>query len=231
MRHVFVAASVLLLPLVARAQVRLVDEGTFSIFADGERIGREDFSIRATGAAGNAYIAQGNVLVGSERRSVALNADSAGFPLRYTHETSVDGRVVEAVSGEARRGIWLGRSIHARGESVREFRLPPNSVAVETGVAHQLWFLLRRGIGPAPTILLPRDLGLLRVTLEDAGPDRVVIGPREFVTRRWVIRPVDGSQPVREAWTDLEGRVLRVRSASEGLEALRDEAPPETPGR
>jgi hypothetical protein len=71
---------------------------------------------------------------------------------------------------------------------------------------------------------------MAQVTIEDAGPDQVTLGIRDFVTRRWVLRPVGSSQPVREAWTDVQGRVLRVRVPSLDLEALRDEAPRETPG-
>ena len=35
--------------------------------------------------------------------------------------------------------------------------------------------------------------------------------------------------PIHEAWTDLEGRVLRLRVPALDLEALRDEPPPDTP--
>lgn len=229
--HLTLFTVATLLATTAEAQVRVVDEGTFTLFSGGQRIGREDFSIRAVPATGGGtFIAQGNVLVGDRRLSMALTADSGGFPTRYTFETIVDGRVVETISGESRRGIWLGRAMREGGESAREFRLPAGTVAAEPGVVHPLWFVLRRAGGSPPAILLPRTLSLAEVVIEDAGPDNVTLGLRDFVTRRWVIRPVRGDWQMREAWTDLQGRVLRVRVPSLDLEALRDEPPRETPG-
>lgn len=216
-------------PAALAAQVRVVDEGTFTVYVAGERVGREDFSIRAVpGTAGASYVAQGNVLIGTTRVAVAMSTDSSGFPVRYSLEASQEGRVVETVSGEANRGIWLGRAHRDSGESAREFRLPAGTVAAELRVAHQLWFALRRG-GGALRVLLPRSLAMADVMVEDAGPDRVTLGLQDIVTRRWVLRPTSGTMPIHEAWTDLEGRVLRLRVPALDLEALRDEPPPDTP--
>ena len=216
------------LPSMAGAQVHLVDEGTFTLFENGERVGREDFSIRAApGPGGSAFVAQGNVLIGNRRLSVALTADSAGFPLRYSLEETRDGQPVERIAGEASRGVWRGRAVRPADESVREFRLPANTMALEDGVVHQLWFVLQQVSGPPPTLLVPRALTLRQVVVQDAGPDRVTIGLREVVARRWVIRAAGDSLPLREAWTDLNGLLLRMRIPSEGLEALRDEPPAE----
>lgn len=220
----------LALPAMAGAQVHLVDEGTFTLFENGERTGREDFSIRAApGPGGSAFIAQGNVLIGNRRLSVALSADSAGFPLRYSLEETQDGKPVEKIAGEASRGVWRGRAVRPADESVREFRIPANAMALEDGVVHQLWFVLQRAGGAPPTLLVPRALTLREVLVQDAGPDSVTIGLRVFAARRWVVRAAADSlkEPLREAWTDLSGRLLRVRIPSARLEALRDEPPVE----
>jgi hypothetical protein len=215
----------------ALAQVRLVDEGTFSLFVEGERVGREDFSIRAApGAGGSTFVAQGNVLRGEQRLSVALNADSAGFPLRFQLTVRVDGRETETILGEARRGIWMGRAVRSGGESAREFRLPPGAIAAEEDVVHQVWFVVRAAGGRTLALLSPRTLALRQVAVEDGGADVVRLGTLELDARRWVLRPVDGGEPVREVWTDAEGRVLRVRVAARGLDALRDDAPSGAPG-
>jgi hypothetical protein len=209
-----------------RAQVRVIDQGTFTVYVGGERVGREDFGIRAVpGSGGETFLAQGNVLTGAQRLSVVLATDSAGSPLRYTLEALQDGRVVETTSGESNRGIWLGRSRRESGESAREFRLPAGAVANEVSVAHQLWFALRRG-GGRMLMLQPRSLTVVEVIVEDAGPDHVTLGLQDIVTRRWVLRPTTGAVPIREAWTDLQGRVLRLRVPALDLEALRDEPPP-----
>lgn len=215
-------------PAALEAQARVLDEGTFSIFVGGTRIGREDFSIReAQGGADGAYVAQGNVLRGDSRLAVRLNTDSTGAPLRFTLDETNDGRAVETISGEARRGLWSGRAIRPNGESAREFPLPRGSLAAEPLVIHHLWFLLRFGEGREPNVLHPRSLTMERMEVADAGPDRVSLGLREFVARKWLIRAGGVGEP-REAWTDLEGRLLRVRIPAEDLEAVRDEPPAET---
>lgn len=214
----------------AGAQVTVVDEGTFSLFRDGVRAGREDFSIRASaGLGGSAFVAQGNVLLGESRLSVALNADSAGAPLRVQVTLREGQADVGTVSGESRGGIWLGRTVRPDGESAREVRLPPGTVALEQDVVHQLWFAVRGG-ARALTLLSPRALALREARLEEAGADAVAIGLRELPARRWVLRAADGAT-LREVWTDAEGRLLRVRDPASGTEALRDEAPAETPAR
>lgn len=214
----------------AQAQVTLVDEGTFSLHLGGSRIGREDFSIRAApGLGGSAYVAQGNVLLGENRLSIALNADSSGLPLRVQLSVRQEGREVETISGEARRGVWMGRAVRADGESAREFRLPAGTIAAEEGVVHQWWFVIRGGARPL-TLLSPRTLTLREVRLEDGGEDRVLLGLRELPARRWVVRDADGRLE-REVWTDPQGRLLRLRVPAQELEALRDEPPPETPTR
>lgn len=213
-----------------RAQVRLVDEGTFSLFLGGMRIGREDFSIRAApGTGGSAYVAQANVLLGDSRLTVSLNADTAGLPLRYQLTVRSAGELTETIAGEARRNLWLGRALRPSGESAREFRLPPGTIAVEEGVVHHLWFVLRGGPGRVVPLLAPRPLALTTVRVEDAGPDRVSLGLREFVTRRWLVRDHSTSTVRFEVWTDLEGRLFRLWIPAQDLEALRDEPPRETP--
>ncbi|HET8770620.1 MAG TPA: hypothetical protein VFM71_06535 [Gemmatimonadaceae bacterium] len=211
------------------AQVTLVDEGTFSLYVSGERVGREDFSIRAApGPGGSAYVAQGNVTIGDDRITVALNADSAGRPLRFQLEALVRDRTVETISGESRRGLWMGRALRERGESAREFRLPADAIAAVDGVIHHLWFVVRRGAGSTPVLLLPRSLSLREVALEDAGADSVSLGLRTFAAHRWVIRPTDDLASAVEVWTDPLGRLLQVRIPSRDLEARRDEPPAES---
>lgn len=214
----------------AGAQVLLIDEGTFSLLYGEERVGREDFSIRTVpGSGGAAFVAQGNVLLGDSRTSVSLNADSAGLPQRYRLETRSGEAIAETIAGESRRALWMGRSLRPDGESAREFRLPEHTIAVEEGVVHHLWFVVRQGPGATPWLLSPRTLGLRQVRVEDEGPDRVALGLREFVTRRWTIRAVDSTPILYEVWTDLQGRMLKVRIPAAELEAIRDEPPRETP--
>lgn len=213
----------------AGAQTQTIDEGTFSIMLEGTRVGREDFSIRSTpGTVGRAIVAQGNVLLGENRVSIVLNTDSGGAPLRYRSVVRHDGDVVENIAGDYERGIWLGRTIRRDGESSRELRLPLATLVVEEGVVHPLWLVLSRGPTRSLNLLSPRTLTVTEVTVEDSGPDRVSLGLREFVTRKWVIRRLEGFSILYEVWTDIHGRILRVSIPGQAMEVIRDDPPPET---
>jgi hypothetical protein len=215
------------------AQATVVDEGTFSILLDGTRVGREDFSIRRARGTSGDLVAQANRLAGEVRRTLALTTDSAGAPLRFQMETrDADSRLL-SVEGERQRGIWSGRTIRADGESARELRLGPDTFIAEPGLVHHLWFLVRFGEGRPVTMFAPSELTRSRVVIEEQAPDRVSLGLRELVARRWVVRDVDTGATVWEIWTDPTGRLLRALNTPLSLEAVRDDPPAETrlPGR
>ena len=209
-------------------QVLVVDEGTFTVTIAGVRAGREDFSIRRSTAQEGGYFAQGTVLRGESRVVVALTSDSLGTPLRYQWERFVTGRSVESVSGEFRRGLWSGRAVGAAGESGREFRLPEPVVGADDDIIHETWFLVRFGGRTGTRLLVPRALSVRDLALEDLGADSVSIGGDVFPARRWALRSAPGGMVLREAWTDARGRLLRVRLPAQNLDAVRDEALPET---
>ena len=212
-----------------RAQSPVVDEGTFSLFQEGTRIGREDFGIRVSrGGGSGAFVAQGNVLVGERRRAILLNVDSAGSPLRLQVESRDEGRLLRSVVGELNRGVWSGRVLHQGGESARAFRLPDDTFIAETGVVHHVWFVLRFGEGRPVTLFSPSALQRRRVTIQEEAPDRVALGLRELVARRWTIREAEGGALVWEIWTDALGRLLRALEPASGIEAVRDDPPAET---
>lgn len=211
------------------AQAVVIDAGTFSLEVSGQRVGREDFSIRrAPEGALATFVAQGNVVKGGLRYTVVLNTDSVGVPQTFRLQTLSAGKELESVTGEWRRGLWSGRSESAIGESAREFRLPESTVALADEVVHQIWFVLRGGADRSVQVLMPRRLEMRSAWVESAGTERMAIGLREFDAQRWIIRDSRGGQVLQEAWTDAAGRLLRVRVPSESLEALRDEAPSET---
>lgn len=207
----------------------VIDEGTFSLFRDNERVGREDFGIRRSrGGLGGTYIAQANLVLGAERQAVVLNTDSIGAPIRFQLEVRTDSGIVRGIVGERARGIWSGRISHPSGESAREFRLPADSYLVEPGLVHALWFLLQFGEGRPVTLLMPSGPTMLEVVVEEQAPDRVSLGLRELVARRWLVRTPDAGTLVWEVWTDAAGRLLRAVHHPSGLEALRDDPPAET---
>lgn len=209
-----------------RAQVTVIDEGSFTLSIGGERVGREDFSIRSTrSGAGISFVAQGTVLRGELRLTVALNFDSTGTPLRLQSELLDGPEVRETYFGRRERGIWSGRAVRADGESAREFLVPVGALAVDDEVVHHLWLLLRFGRGRETLLIAPRSLDRRFAMLEEVGPSRVALGLRDLPARHWIVREVGAGTPLWEIWTDSAGRLLRVVDPVRLFEALRDEPP------
>lgn len=200
----------------------LLDEGSFTLYRGGERVGREDFSIRsAPGADGRVLVAQATVASGDRRVAPGINADTLGFPARYQRETRVAGIVVETYTGTASRGRFASRMLNAEGESAREFRLPAGTVTAEDDIIHQLWFISRRGPGAVVPVLVPRRNAVDSVRVESVGKERLSIDLRQFETTRLVLRSL-GSGVVREVWLAADGRILKASLPASGLVALRD---------
>lgn len=217
----------------AVAQVAILDEGTFSHSVAGTRIGREDFSVRATRAAapGGSFVAQANVLEGENRRTIVLNTDSVGGPTRFQLEAREATRIVSSVVGERDRATWLGRVVSGERETGREFRLAEGTLIAEPGVAHHLWFVLRFGRDRPLVLLTPSASAVDTVLLRGMGQDSVQVGARILPARRWELRGLSDGALRWEFWADAFGRILRARHQESGLEALRDDPPAETPLR
>lgn len=216
----------------ATAQVLILDEGTFTHSVGGTRVGREDFSVRTVRGGGAAvYIAQANVLAGENRRTIALNADSVGAPLRFQLEAREATTIVSTVVGERERSTWLGRVISGTRESGREFRLSDHTFVAEPSVVHHLWFVLRFGQGRPVILLTPSANAQDTVQLVEANADTVTVGTRRIAARRWELRDAQDGSVLWEFWSDAVGRLLRARDPRSGLDAMRDDPPGETPGR
>jgi hypothetical protein len=216
------AITVLLAPAFGGAQVTTVDEGTFVITRGGLPAGREEFSIRSSVASGTpAFIAQARITAGNRRVSPGLNADTSGFVLRYQSEVRVDGRVTETYSGQSTRDHYSARVHRAEGESAREFRLLPGTVAADDSVVHQLWFIVRRGAGATVPVLVPGRNIVEIVRVEIVGRETLTFDVREVETVHLRLR-TEGSGLVREVWTDNSGKVVKAAIPAERMVAIRE---------
>jgi len=210
-------------PHPAAAQVISLDEGSFTLMRAGERVGREDFWIRSAPASGGqVLVAQGTLALGSRRVKPGLNADTSGSILRFQSEVRVDGRVVESYSGQTTRDHYAARTQRANGESAREFRLPPGTVAADDGVIHELWFVVRRGPGTTVPVLVPGRNVVEMVRVELVGDERIAFDVREMDARH-IKLTTDGTGVLRDVWLDDKGRILKVAIPHEKLVALRDD--------
>ena len=208
---------------VAGAQVASVDEGRFALMIAGERVGREEFSIRsAPSASGIILVAQGTVVLSGRYLKPGLNTDTSGAVLRYQNEVRSDGRVEEAYSGQATRDHYAARSQREDGESLREFRLPPGTVVVDDQICHQLWFVARRGPGARVRVLAPRRNVVETIAVELVGSETLAIDVQEFAVRHLRLR-TEETGATRDVWLDTRGRLLKVVVPADRLVAVRED--------
>jgi hypothetical protein len=220
-----VLLALLLTARIAAGQATVVDEGSFTISRAGNRIGREDFSIRHVPTTAGAFetLTRGLVVLGAQRLTVDLNADSIGLPARFQSKATGEGRTGDTYRAEVVGRRFSARSLRSSGESARELLLPDQSLLVEDGVLHLLQFVVARGPGTVQAVVPARGL-IVTLTVEDAGADRVSIALQSIAAHKFIVR--EGSSAlVREVWTDSLGRLLKVSIPSEHLVGVRDDAP------
>lgn len=207
----------------APGQVVVLDEGSFTLYRGGDRIGREDFSIRSApgGASGRVLVAQATVAMGARRVTPGINADSLGFPARYQREVRDTAGIVETYSGQANAGRFASRLMREEGESAREFRLPPGTVAADDDIIHQLWFIVRRGAGAIVPVLAPRRNAVDSIRVVRVGSEVVSIDLRRFDTTHLRLETI-GREVVRDVWVTADGKIIRAAIPALGLIALRD---------
>lgn len=208
----------------AAAQVVTVDEGGFTITRGTETLGREQFKIASTpGPSGAVYVATATVVYADRRLTPALRADTAGAPIAYQIEVRVGAETQERLTGQVARGRISTRSQTPRGESAREYLMADGALILDDDVFHQYFFVARRGRTDTIAVVVPRRNVQVRMSVEDAGPDRVEIAGRSLPATHLVLTVPGSGQ--RDVWVDAQGRVLRVELRERGIVAVRDDPP------
>ena len=164
------------------------------------------------------------VVIGNRRIEPSLNAEPNGAVLKYQTEVRENGVSVVRYSGELARDHYHAQSFRADGESSREFRLPPGTIAAEDDVLHQLWFIARRGPGAVVPVLAPLRNAVETVRVELVGNERITIDMHDLDARHLRFR-TEGSAATRDVWVDAAGHLLKVVIPATKITAVRDETP------
>jgi len=221
------AGGALRAPAGDDAQPEPLDVGSFSILREGDRVGREQFSVRRVGSAeGVEFELRAESAIGDRRIATRLETDSAGTPLRYSAEVREGTTLVLRLGGQRTRGRFATLARTDRGEAAREYLLPDGTVVLEAESFHQTALLVlgqraRADVRVQALAPMENRERPIRLTL-DAEADTVVVAGVRLAAARWVI---DDSGARRVLWADARGRVLRVTVPSRGLEAIRDDVP------
>lgn len=209
--------------------VTTLDEGRFLISLQGRQVGTEEFYIRRTGTGTSAQVfavaeIQWEGPEGRLRLSPALEATGGNMALsRY--EITISGDRQEEVVQLALGGNRYQSSIRSeRGDQDREFRASDRTLLLDTGVAHQYYFLAERlptGGGTVP-VVVPRAGRQFDLRVTEVGSETIAIGGVSLQSRRLRL---EGNQETREVWLDTQGRVLKVDHPAGGYVAIRATPP------
>lgn len=218
------------MPTGASAQPERLDVGSFTLFVNDQRAGREQFSLfRTVATDGVAFELRAESAIGDRRAAVRLETDSAGTPIRYSVEERTGAAMSLRLGGQRVRGRFATLSRSATGESAREYILAPGAMVLENEGLLQYALLIRR---PLATIDSTVSVNVLTpianrqstayLTLESMN-DTVTIAGSRRVASRWRLRT--DSDEVRMIWADTEWRLLRITIPARGLVAIRDDIP------
>jgi hypothetical protein len=224
MRLALVVAAITLAPSRVQ-QVEIVDEGSFVLYRDGQRIGREQFSIRRTsGADGATLLARSTTTLERRRVETMVRTDTAGQPLEFSIEDYVDGRLDSRVKGGAVGPRFVQQISNGRGQSEKELRLARGTVLADSESVYQFYFVARtRGVERVPLLFprrLSRDSASITVRSEN---QEVELGNGRVPARHLIV--MDAAGTATDVWLDAKGRLLRVAIQSRGFVAVRDTPP------
>jgi hypothetical protein len=217
-------------PGAAAAQAtQELDRGTFELQQDGSSVGTETFAVRrersSVRAVGRIQLTSAGTTWRAGQAWLQTDPDFRPQLFRLEPMPEVeDGETVAAVRQDDRVRVQISSSA---GQRSKEFVAPDGFSMLHTDVAHHLYVLLRQhaaaldseGEVRVPVVLPVRRQ---RVTL------RIRRGAREEITtgggpRQAVHHVVEGEGVRLEAWTDEEGRILRVHHPESGRTAVRTE--------
>jgi hypothetical protein len=206
-------------------QVATLDEGSFTIFVNGERAGREDFRIRSTpGGNGPEFVATASVSYAGRRVMPQMRGDSGGTPTQYIVEVKNGSAIDERVEGLVGRGRVSARVKNLRGESANEFVVSKGALVIDDDVFHQYYFITRRTNPTGPvSVIVPRRNTQVTMRVTEVGTEKVTIGGTPLDARHFTVSDPGGAD--REVWADSSGRLLKVAIPSRSIVALRDDPP------
>jgi hypothetical protein len=212
------------LAAAATAQVRTLDEGTFTISRNGAVVGRESFTIRSTPGIGGPIIQASATIVYDDRRlTPVLKSDSVGAPTAYRLEVRAGANASEVLTGVIQRGRFSATTQTPRGENMNQYVVSDGALILDDDVFHQYYFLARgKRTGQIPVVVPHRNVQLA-MRVEDRGASTATIGGESLVARMLVLTEPAGGD--RQVWVDHQGRVLKVQIPARGLVAVRDDPP------
>ena len=221
-----VAAAVVSIQAPSEAQgTRIIDEGSFTITANGRTVGRENFRISAVPRGDvTDYVARADVTTGDRRMNVELRTGPEGEVVDYTVTTRT-GNTTESWNGGVVRGRLTAKITSGRGTAGREYMITPGSLLLDDRAVHQYWFVTHRSREGTVPVVAPREGDIKgTVTVSVVGEEQIQIGRHDLVATH--VRTTVSGGDATDIWIDKSGRLLKVAIPAKGIVAVRDDPPP-----
>ena len=206
-----------------RTSGQLVDRGAFVLYAAGEEVGTEEFTIQRQGTGEAQVTAATGTLRLRNGRIVKTILRLVGTAMVLNeYQVSVSGSDTLAVR-VARDGNRLRtRTVAPWGEEAREYPARASTVILDDGVAHQYFLLAALVEAYGAEALIHAVAPLVEMEELPAQPDIgvetiEVAGERVETTR--IRLSSDGD--TRTAWFDGSGRLVQVATTRRDFRAVR----------
>lgn len=217
-----------LMPAALSAQSTTLDQGSFDISVNGQRVGTERFAIRRIGSGpGASIVASSRIVRDNGAQEIRTSLQLQGNPPRPTgYEFVVQGDAAQRILARADGDRFTVRFISHEGERMREYLIRGRAALLDDGIAHQYYFL-RALMGSSSTanltLIVPSRSHQTTARIQVDGQDTIQIDNRPIAATEYTLRPAGSGE--QHFWTDDQGRVLRVSVPDRGFVAQRA-APP-----
>ena len=95
-------------------------------------------------------------------------------------------------------------------------------MAVDDEIVHQLWFIVRRGVGAVVPVLVPNRNVVEQVRVDRMGLERLTIDTRDIEVTHLRLVTL-GSKVTRDVWVDAAWRIVKAEIPALRLLAVRDD--------
>jgi hypothetical protein len=224
----WILVILVLVPVGLSAQGATLDEGSFDISVNGQRVGTETFAIRRIGTgSGASIVARSRIVRQNGAQEIRTSLQLQGNPPQPTgYEIVVQGDAAQRILARAAGDRFTVRFISPEGERMREYLIRGHAALLDDGIAHQYYFLralMGSNNSADLTLIIPRLSRQTSAHIAVQGQDDIKIGNRTIAATEYTLQPSGAGQ--QHFWTDDQGHVLRVSIPDRGFIAQRT-APP-----
>ena len=212
------------------ATTETLDQGTFTLYLNGTRIGEERFVIRQESDrdSGLVMVSAAEINLKLDGRTMRIQAalEAAGTPpTPRRYEAKINGSDLTTIVATVLPDRVVLHVQSPEGEEMKQLLVPGESAILDRYIAHHYFFackLLGDRSSAEINAIVPRDRTQRPLRIEDLGPESVPINGQELRLRH--ITMTDREETVHHVWLDGD-KVMKVEVPLAGFGADRSDLP------